>query len=94
MIHVLAYDIAADGRRARFFKRLKRLMVPVQESVFEGDLSGARLTELERHIGRELDLRADAVRLYPLCRSCRGLVRTYGVSPDLWDGHAPLIIGP
>lgn len=90
---VFAYDIVGDGRRARLFKRLKRLMVPVQKSVFEGHLPPRRLMALESLILRELDPNEDQARVYTLCRSCAGLVRSYGVAPELGDPDAPLLIG-
>lgn len=93
MRYVLAYDVVSDSRRARFYKRLKRYMVPVQRSVFEGELPPPRLAAVEALIARELDLNTDAIRLYPLCRACSGLVRSYGVAPEIWGGRGVLIVG-
>lgn len=90
---VLTYDISSDGRRARLFKRLKKLLNPVQFSVFEGDLPPAELGRLEHLLGRTLDLGTDSVRVYSLCRACAGLGRVYGVAPELPDPDAPLIVG-
>lgn len=90
---VLTYDVTSDSRRNRLFKRLKKLLLPVQLSVFEGELPPAELARLEQLLGRTLDLQRDSVRVYALCRSCAGLVRSYGVAPELPDPDAPLIVG-
>ena len=45
---VLSYDVVENRRRARFHKRLKRYLLPVQKSVFEGPVVPARLDALER----------------------------------------------
>lgn len=88
---VLAYDVVADRRRARFFRRLKRFMVPTQKSVFEADLNAVQLAAVERLIARELDLSEDAVRLYALCRTCQGLVQSHGVMPAPRDPDDPIL---
>lgn len=93
MRYVLAYDVVDDRRRTRLFKRLKRLMTPAQKSVFEGDLSPAKLAEVERLIHRELNLQTDAVRVYTQCRSCAALVKNHGISPEIFDPDAPLVVG-
>lgn len=90
---VLTYDIPSDGRRTRLHKRLKKLLSPVQLSVFEGDLPPAELARLEALLRRTLDPRRDSVRVYALCRACAGLVRVHGVAPELPDPDAPLIVG-
>lgn len=89
---VLVYDVVKDRRRARFFRKLKRLMSPVQLSVFEGRLSPAALDEVETLVRRELDLRTDSVRLYPLCARCRALARHMGVAPPPHDPDEPTIL--
>ncbi|MCB9796298.1 MAG: CRISPR-associated endonuclease Cas2 [Alphaproteobacteria bacterium] len=90
MRFVLAYDVVGDRRRARFFRRLKRLMRPTQKSVFEGELSPRELVAVQRLVHAELDLGEDAVRIYTLCRGCQGLVRSYGVMPEPLDPDAPI----
>lgn len=89
---VLSYDVVSDKRRGRFFKRLKRYLVPVQKSVFEGRLDPPTLAEVRQLIHRELDLETDTVRLYSLCRACEGLVRTWGVTPELPDPDEPVVV--
>ncbi|MCB9761176.1 MAG: CRISPR-associated endonuclease Cas2 [Alphaproteobacteria bacterium] len=91
MRFVLAYDVVGDRRRGRFFRRLKRLLIPTQKSVFEGTLDARQLAAVERLIHGELELSEDAVRVYALCRSCQGLVRSYGVMPEPRDPDAPIL---
>lgn len=88
---VLAYDVVNDRRRARFHRRLKRLMVPVQHSVFEGELTPRTLAQVEALIHRELDLGEDSVRLYSLCRPCAGLLRCYGTATERRKGSLILV---
>ena len=92
MHFVLAYDVVNDGKRTRFFKRLKRYMVPVQKSVFEGDLDPRRLEKVVALVHRELDLAEDRVRIYSLCAACAGLVRSYGVMPAFPDPREPVVL--
>ena len=89
---VLSYDVVEDRRRGRFYKRLKRLMIPVQKSVFEGSLTAAALEEVEVLIAGELDLETDSVRLYPLPSSWAGSIRCWGVAAPLPDPDEPLLL--
>lgn len=89
---VLAYDVVSDKRRARFFKSLKKFMVPVQRSVFEGALTPKTLAQVESLVYRELDMQEDSVRMYSLCRPCAGLLRCYGVAmPRTPEGTAIIV---
>lgn len=89
---VLAYDIADDRRRGRFFRRLRRLLLPMQRSVFEGDLTPAAQLAVDRLIAKELSLEHDAVRVYSLCKSCQERVQSYGALPEWRDPDDPVII--
>ena len=89
---LLAYDVVSDRRRGRFHKRLKRLMVPVQKSVFEGRLGPKELARVEALICRELDLETDSIRLYPLGAGAREAVRVYGVASTLPDPDEPVVL--
>ena len=92
MHYVLAYDIVANRRRARFFKKLKAFLVPVQKSVFEGPMDARGLARVEKLIHSVLDLEEDAVRIYALNKASVGLTRSYGVQPDLRDADAPIVL--
>ena len=91
MYRVLAYDVVVNRRRTRFHKRLKRHLVPVQKSVFAGDLPASGQVAVERLILRELDLETDVVHLLSLCRACRGLIQTWGPVPILGPATDPII---
>ncbi len=67
---VVCYDIVCNRVRARVMKRLKEYIPHVQKSVFEGELSEAKLQELRRVLQCEIDMVADTVRIYRLCRRC------------------------
>lgn len=83
MILVLCYDIVEDKRRGRMFRQLKRFLVPVQESVFEGELAEKRWKDLLRTVERNLNPETDTVRIYQLCRACHGITTLMGVSPSV-----------
>jgi CRISPR-associated protein Cas2 len=70
MFVVIAYDIASDRRRMRTHALLLRYGNPVQESLFECDLSPADLRALRRELARVIRPAADKVRVYCLCRDC------------------------
>jgi len=89
---LIGADVVQDKRRSRFFKKLKRLLIPVQKSVFEGQLGPRELTKVEALIHRELDLETDSVRIYLLCGGCKGLIRTHGVAAELPDPDAPVLL--
>jgi CRISPR-associated protein Cas2 len=76
---VVCYDIVGDRRRARLFKRLRGFLPPVQKSVFEGEVSDARVVALREMILREIDPREDTVRIYHLCGRCIPATEVLGV---------------
>ena len=86
---VLCYDVASDRRRARVHRKLRGHLVPVQESVFEGDCDASELVVFERIVRKELDLGIDAVRVYLLCADCAAKIRLYGTSEPLPDPDVP-----
>ena len=63
---VIAYDIADDRRRRRLALALGRRTERVQESVFEGWLSGAEIRVLLDEVAALIEPSVDAVRAYPL----------------------------
>ena len=65
MYWVLGYDVVKERRRTRFVKRLKRYLVLVQKSVFEGPPGPTTWARVEALIYEELDLKTDSIRLYP-----------------------------
>lgn len=67
---VVCYDVSEDRRRTRLMKRLRALLTHVQKSVFEGDLTDERLTQLQATILDEIDPETDTVRIYRRCARC------------------------
>lgn len=92
MYVILAYDVVEDRRRGRFFKRLKKYLVPVQKSVFEGNLPPARLARVQELVHKELDLETDSVRIYQVCKGCRGLIVQMGVAVVPREEEEPIIV--
>ena len=88
---VLAYDVTSDRRRARFHKRLKEVMIPVQMSVFEGNAGKKEQAAAEALIVDELDLDCDAARIYVLCDACERRMRVFGVAAPLSSDEAAKI---
>lgn len=70
MLLVVAYDIADDRRRVRLHTLLLGYGVPVQESVFECDVSERRHVALQRRVARIIRHEVDSVRYYALCADC------------------------
>jgi len=89
---ILCYDVVENRRRSKFHRKLKRYLVPVQMSVFEGRLTPQALGEVEELVMAELDLTTDSVRLYPLTSAGRGMVVTFGTAVQLPDPDAPVIL--
>lgn len=75
---IIAYDISHNCRRARIDRVLKNYAVRVQESVFEGWISHAKLRQLKRELKAEMDEKQDHIRLYALCHWCEGAIKSQG----------------
>lgn len=76
--YVLAYDISDDRRRAKIARLMESLGARVQGSVFEAYLKTDELEDLLRRAKKVMKLQEDGLRVYPLCRACRGKIRTEG----------------
>lgn len=85
MYLVVCYDVVTDRRRNRLFRRLRAMLQPVQKSVFEGELPDRRLPELQKMVHDTIDANTDTVRIYSLCRGCRGLVDLIGSAAPVPD---------
>lgn len=92
MVVVLCYDVSDDGRRAKLFKKLKAYLTPVQESVFEGHLPPSRFGRLVAEVRDTIDPALDSVRVYHLCRGCRGQTLLVGTSPPVREPDAPILV--
>lgn len=63
MFVILTYDVQA-ARVAKARKVAEKYLQPVQNSVFEGHLTEARLKQLKHELRQLLDLQRDSVVLY------------------------------
>ena len=77
--YLVCYDIVDNKRRKRFSDALKDLgMVPMQKSVFYGDLKGAEVSALARLASDDLDEAEDKCFWFPchlepeVIRQCLG----------------------
>jgi CRISPR-associated protein Cas2 len=89
---VVCYDVVSDRRRARLLKRLKGFLPHVQKSVFEGELTDARLVALRHMIAREIDPVEDTVRIYQLCARCIPATEVLGVGVYVETGDADEVV--
>jgi CRISPR-associated protein Cas2 len=89
---VVCYDVVSDRRRARLCQRLKGYLAHVQKSVFEGELSDARLVALREMIRRQTDPAEDTVRVYHLCGRCIPATEVFGVGVYVERGDADEVV--
>lgn len=70
MLMVVAYDIANDRRRVKLHTALLGFGTPVQESVFECEVTERQKRALQRKVARLIRPEVDQVRYYLLCADC------------------------
>ncbi|MFH1464724.1 MAG: CRISPR-associated endonuclease Cas2 [Pseudomonadota bacterium] len=92
MYVVLCYDVEDNRRRGRLQRRLKRYLLPVQKSVFEGELKHGLLDQVLGLVRRTVDLEVDTVRIYVLCRGCRASTLLLGTAEPVPDDRDPLFV--
>lgn len=92
MYAIVCYDVVCDRRRARLLRRLKGFLPHVQKSVFEGELSDARLIEMRRRIFETIDPAEDTVRIYQQCGRCIPATEVLGTGVYVERGDADIII--
>lgn len=63
---LVTYDIANPRRLGRLFRYLKKQGVPIQYSVFQLEVSAAKMATVMTQIARIIDPQADDVRAYCL----------------------------
>lgn len=86
MLHLLAYDIADDKRRARVATILEGYGFRAEFSVFEADLTPAELVFLKADLLEHLDEETDKLFIYPICERCRKvIIRLVGKPPPIDD---------
>ena len=92
MYVVVCYDVVSDRRRARLCRKLKGFLPHVQKSVFEGEVTEARLVALREMILRQIDPEEDTVRLYHLCTRCIPGTEVLGVGVYVEGGDADEVV--
>lgn len=88
---MVCYDVVKDRRRDKLHHRLKEHLIPVQKSVFEGELDRTGLKAVERVVERTIDPETDTVRIYVLCGACLSAIRLHGTSETVPGRGAPRI---
>jgi len=77
--YLLTYDIADPKRLVKVAKLMEAIGERVQDSVFEAYLSQAELEKLLKKVGRVMEMEEDSLRIYSLCRACRGKIQCVGI---------------
>lgn len=77
--YVVVYDVVDDKRRNKVAKTMAAVGERVQKSVFEVYLTQPELEKLLKRLGKLIQAKEDAVRVYDLCAACRGKVHSLGM---------------
>jgi CRISPR-associated protein Cas2 len=80
MLVIVAYDVTDDRRRSEIASELKNYGQRVQRSVFECHLDREQVAELQRVIGKLIDMEKDSVRYYYLCKRDVRNVDCFGIA--------------
>ena len=68
MYIILIYDIVTDELGSKIlpkvFKICKKYLVPIQKSVFEGDLSDSQLMALKKEVGKHIRKNRDSLIIF------------------------------
>ncbi len=65
MYIVLTYDVGAK-RVSKVRKTCNKYLVWVQNSVFEGNITEAKLNRLKKELDKKIDINSDNIRIYRL----------------------------
>lgn len=77
--YLFVYDIVDDGRRIKVASDLEAVGERVQYSVFEVHMSLREVDRLIKRLQDQIDSEEDSIRIYYLCRACKGKIKTIGV---------------
>ncbi len=89
-IHVvLCYDVHETSRRSRLMRRLKKHLVHVQKSVFEGTIDPGQLQVVIMLVETTVDLALDTVRVYLLCSGCVDSTMLLGTAEPVGQDDNP-----
>lgn len=81
MLYLVAYDIRNPRRLRRVAKVCEDYGVRVEYSVFECDLPEDLFQRMWRDLGREIDVKEDALLGYRICGSCVEKIESMGLVP-------------
>ncbi|MBF0427755.1 MAG: CRISPR-associated endonuclease Cas2 [Magnetococcales bacterium] len=77
--YVICYDVSDNKRRRHLAVCLDQYGERIQESVFEAVLERPLLKQMIEDVGKQINDKADAVRIYTLCATCAGKVERLGI---------------
>lgn len=80
-LHIIAYDIPDDKRRARIHKLLCGFGKWTQYSLFECFLSARELVQMRERLHRAINVEQDSIRIYTVCAACVKQAETIGSEP-------------
>ncbi len=92
LLYIVVYDIPIDKRRKKVHDLLKGYGKWVQYSTFECVLPTAKFAELQRRLGKLINLDEDSIRFYPVSGHTLGNVQTWGVGPPVTELPRSVII--
>ena len=86
---LVVYDIPNDKTRRRVGEILEGFGTRVNRSVFECQVKNASHREkLQEALSRELDPRADSLRVYTICANCMASSVALGKEPEPFERDA------
>jgi len=78
-MYIISYDITSNKLRRKIAKELENYGIRVQYSVFECDISKAKLKEAYVKLVHLMeDVEEGSIRCYELCQNCEQKVRVIG----------------
>ena len=80
MRFIICYDITDDSLRAKIVKILEDYGERIQYSVFEFNLTKAKILEMKHKLTKKklLDKKRMSFTIYPICEDCYKKVERYG----------------
>ncbi len=78
MLHLVAYDIASDGRLRRVARICEDYGIRVEKSVFECDLKNEDFEDMWKRLSSIVNTDVDRVIDYPIGLIARGKIRELG----------------
>ena len=92
MLYIVSYDIVEDKKRTKLAKKLCNYGNRVQYSVFECNLSKAKLKEMKKELMQFINPEKDSFRIYKLCQECVKHLESYGIKEGFEARDEAIII--